>query len=102
MIRRPANSTLFPYTTLFRSELTWDPGTTDAEANALVPARVLAETARALNTGSTVTIALSGSGSGDGLIGFEGGVNGGFRRTKIGRAHGLTPVTRPSRMSSFA
>jgi DNA polymerase-3 subunit beta len=75
-------------------ELTWDPGTTDAEANALVPARVLAETARALNTGSTVTIALSGSGSGDGLIGFEGEVNGGFRRTTTRLLDGEFPRVR--------
>jgi len=75
-------------------ELTWDPGTTDAQANALVPARVLAETARALNTGSTVTIALSGSGSGDGLIGFEGEVNGGFRRTTTRLLDGEFPRVR--------
>ncbi|GAA1932967.1 DNA polymerase III subunit beta [Nocardioides marmoribigeumensis] len=75
-------------------ELTWDPGTTDAEANALVPARVLADTAKALNTGSTVTIALSGSGSGDGLIGFEGEVNGGFRRTTTRLLDGEFPRVR--------
>ena len=75
-------------------ELTWDPGTTDAQANALVPARVLADTARALNTGSTVTIALSGTGSGDGLIGFEGEVNGGFRRTTTRLLDGEFPRVR--------
>jgi DNA polymerase-3 subunit beta len=75
-------------------ELTWDPGTTDAQANALVPARVLAETARALNAGSTVTIALSGTGSGDGLIGFEGEVNGGFRRTTTRLLDGEFPRVR--------
>ncbi len=75
-------------------ELTWDPGTTDAQANALVPARVLAETARALNTGTTVTIALSGTGSGDGLIGFEGEVNGGFRRTTTRLLDGEFPRVR--------
>ncbi len=75
-------------------ELTWDPGTTDSQANALVPARVLAETARALNTGATVTIALSGSGSGDGLIGFEGEVNGGFRRTTTRLLDGEFPRVR--------
>jgi DNA polymerase-3 subunit beta len=75
-------------------ELTWDPGTTDAQANALVPARVLADTAKALNTGSTVTIALSGTGSGDGLIGFEGEVNGGFRRTTTRLLDGEFPRVR--------
>lgn len=75
-------------------ELSWDPGSTDAEANALVPARVLAETARALNTGSTVTIALSGTGSGEGLIGFEGEVNGGYRRTTTRLLDGEFPRVR--------
>ncbi len=61
-------------------ELLWDPGATDAEANALVPARVLADTAKALTSGSTVTIALSrggAGGAGEGIIGFEGEVGGG-------------------------
>jgi DNA polymerase-3 subunit beta len=75
-------------------ELTWDPGTTDAQANALVPARVLADTAKALNSGSTVTIALSGTGSGDGLIGFEGEVNGGYRRTTTRLLDGEFPRVR--------
>src|SRR3712207_351930 len=56
-------------------ELGWNPGTTDAEANALVPARVLADTAKSF-TGSDVQIALSGTGSGDGIIGFQGEVAG--------------------------
>jgi DNA polymerase-3 subunit beta len=75
-------------------ELTWDPGTTDAQANALVPARVLADTAKALNSGTTVTIALSGTGSGDGLIGFEGEVNGGYRRTTTRLLDGEFPRVR--------
>src|SRR5256885_1732885 len=32
MIRRPPRSTLFPYTTLFRSYVTGDPGGVDADA----------------------------------------------------------------------
>src|SRR4051794_11705380 len=64
-------------------ELDWDPGATDAEANALVPARVLADTAKSLTSGTTVTIALSrpgAGGAGEGIIGFEGEVAGGVRR----------------------
>ncbi len=80
-------------------ELLWDPGATDAEANALVPARVLADTAKSLTVGSTVTIALSrgGSGtggSGDGIIGFEGEVGGGLRRTTTRLLDGEFPRVR--------
>ena len=75
-------------------ELEWNPGATDAEANALVPARVLAETAKSLTSGSTVTIALSGSGAGDGIIGFEGEVAGGVRRTTTRLLDGEFPRVR--------
>jgi DNA polymerase-3 subunit beta len=75
-------------------ELEWNPGATDAEANALVPARVLAETAKSLTAGSNVTIALSGSGAGDGIIGFEGEVAGGVRRTTTRLLDGEFPRVR--------
>ncbi len=75
-------------------ELEWSPGSTDAEANALVPARVLADTAKSLTSGSTVTIALSGTGSGEGIIGFEGEVAGGFRRTTTRLLDGEFPRVR--------
>ncbi len=75
-------------------ELTWNPDATDAEANALVPARVLADTARALTAGSTVSIALAGSGSGEGLIGFQGEVAGGMRRTTTRLLDGEFPRVR--------
>ncbi len=75
-------------------ELGWNPGATDAEANALVPARVLADTAKALTSGSTITIALSGTGSGDGIIGFEGEVAGGVRRTTTRLLDGEFPRVR--------
>jgi DNA polymerase-3 subunit beta len=78
-------------------ELLWDPGATDAEANALVPARVLADTAKSLTSGSSVTIALSRSGSGgggEGIIGFEGEVGGGLRRTTTRLLDGEFPRVR--------
>jgi DNA polymerase-3 subunit beta len=75
-------------------ELSWNPGTTDAEANALVPARVLADTAKSFTSGSEVKIALSGSGSGDGIIGFEGDVAGGSRRTTTRLLDGEFPRVR--------
>ena len=78
-------------------ELLWDPGATDAEANALVPARVLADTAKSLTSGSTVTIALSrggAGGGGEGIIGFEGEVGGGLRRTTTRLLDGEFPRVR--------
>lgn len=58
-------------------ELTWDPKTPRSEGAALVPARVLAETAKSMTSGEAVTLSLSSPESGDGLIGFEGtGVSG--------------------------
>ncbi len=76
-------------------ELGWSPlASTDGEAHALVPARVLADTAKSLTAGSTVTIALSGSGAGDGIIGFEGEVSGGFRRTTTRLLDGEFPRVR--------
>ena len=75
-------------------ELGWNPGTTDAEANALVPARVLAETAKSFTAGSEVRIALSGSGSGEGIIGFQGEVAGGSRRTTTRLLDGEFPRVR--------
>ena len=75
-------------------ELGWNPGTTDAEANALVPARVLADTAKSFTSGSEVKIALSGSGSGEGIIGFQGEVGGGSRRTTTRLLDGEFPRVR--------
>jgi DNA polymerase III subunit beta len=64
-------------------ELRWNPARPDLSAAVLVPARALAETARALTSGAEVSIALAlpgesvGEGGqpvgGDGMIGFEGG-----------------------------
>ncbi|MCW2613747.1 MAG: polymerase subunit beta [Frankiales bacterium] len=52
--------------------LTWNPSDPDVSTTALVPARTLSETAKALTAGPEVTLALSGSGSTEGMIGFEG------------------------------
>ncbi|WP_147066907.1 DNA polymerase III subunit beta [Terrabacter aerolatus] len=52
-------------------ELTWSPSVTDASHVALIPARQLSDTARALGASGSVELAL-GQG-GDGLIGFEAG-----------------------------
>jgi DNA polymerase III subunit beta len=63
-------------------ELRWTPARPDLAAAVLVPARALAETARALTSGAEVAIALAlpaegdssgfSAAGGDGMIGFEG------------------------------
>ncbi len=54
-------------------ELTWNPGSSDASHVALIPARTLSETARALGAAGTVELSLGGAAGGDGLVGFEAG-----------------------------
>ena len=54
-------------------ELTWNPNNTDATHLALVPARTLSETAKALGASGSIEIALGSSAGGDGLVGFEAG-----------------------------
>ena len=53
-------------------ELTWKPEATDASHIALVPARMLSDTAKALGASGSIEIHLGGA-TGDGLIGFEAG-----------------------------
>ena len=86
-------------------ELTWEPGATDVTAAALVPARVLADTAKSLTAGTEVTIALSTSGAGEGIIGFEGSAGGGVRRTTTRLLDGEFPKVRtlfPSEQTTIA
>ena len=54
-------------------ELTWNPEATDASHVALVPARTLSETAKALGAAGSVEVALGSAAGGDGLVGFEAG-----------------------------
>lgn len=79
---------------LSHRELSWNPRTPDESVAALVPAKVLADTAKSLTAGSEVTIALSASGSGDGIIGFEGAAPGGVRRTTTRLLDGEFPKVR--------
>ncbi|MDP2772619.1 MAG: DNA polymerase III subunit beta [Nocardioides sp.] len=79
---------------LSQRELTWSPRSPDESVAALVPARVLGDTAKSLTAGSEVTIALSASGSGEGLIGFEGTGPGGLRRTTTRLLDGEFPKVR--------
>lgn len=75
-------------------ELGWFPEVSDISAQALVPARVLGDTARSLVSGSDVTIAVSSGDTGDGLIGFEGVVGNGTRRTTTRLLEGDFPRVR--------
>jgi DNA polymerase-3 subunit beta len=70
-------------------------------ATALVPARTLADTAKALTSGPEVTLALSAGSTGEGMIGFEGG----GRRTTSRLLEGEFPKYRsllPNESSAFA
>jgi DNA polymerase-3 subunit beta len=75
-------------------DLTWFPERADMSAHALVPARVLGETARALANSGNVMIAVSSGDSGDGLIGFEGQIGAGSRRTTTRLLEGDFPRVR--------
>jgi DNA polymerase-3 subunit beta len=54
-------------------DLAWTPEQSGLSAIALVPARTLSDTAKALASADKVTVALASGGTGDGLVGFEGG-----------------------------
>jgi DNA polymerase-3 subunit beta len=54
-------------------ELTWNPAQPDSpDIQVLVPARTLADAAKSLTGEAELTIALSSSGTGEGIIGFSG------------------------------
>ena len=81
--------------------LQWKPEEPGMSATALVPARTLAETAKALTAGPEVTLALSTGSSGEGMIGFEGG----GRRTTSRLLEGEFPKYRsllPNESTAFA
>ncbi|WP_203337631.1 DNA polymerase III subunit beta [Nocardioides limicola] len=79
---------------LSHRELEWNPHSPDESAAALVPAKVLEGTAKSLTSGSEVTISLSGSAAGEGIIGFEGAGPGGVRRTTTRLLDGEFPKVR--------
>ncbi|MFJ1748894.1 DNA polymerase III subunit beta [Streptomyces sp. NPDC088116] len=82
-------------------EFLWKPEAPDISAVALVPAKTLLDTAKALTSGDTVTLALSGAGAGEGLIGFEGA----GRRTTTRLLEGDLPKYRtlfPTEFNSVA
>ena len=54
-------------------ELTWNPSASDASLVALIPARNLSDTAKALGASGSIEIALGSKAGGEGLVGFEAG-----------------------------
>ena len=75
-------------------EVAWRPASARAEGAALVPARVLSETARSMTAGDQVTISLSSGDAGDGLIGFEGEGASGTRQITTRLLDGEFPKVR--------
>ncbi len=82
-------------------DLAWAPEQAGLSAIALVPARTLSDTAKALASADKVTVALAGGTTGDGLVGFEGA----GRRTTSRLLDGEFPKYKsllPSESSSVA
>lgn len=75
-------------------ELPWNPASSSASGAALVPAKVLNETAKSMTTGENVTMSLSSGSVGDGLIGFEGAGAGGTRQITTRLLDGEFPKVR--------
>lgn len=75
-------------------EMAWDPQSPQASATALVPARVLADTAKSMTAGEKVTLSLASTGAGDGIIGFEGAGSAGQRQTTTRLLDGEFPKVR--------
>ena len=75
-------------------ELSWRPANSQASGAALVPAKVLSETAKSMVAGDNVTMSLSNASAGDGLIGFEGEGSGGTRRITTRLLDGEFPKVR--------
>ncbi len=81
--------------------LSWRPETPGLSTTALIPARTLAETAKALTAGPEVTVALATGGGGEGMVGFQGA----GRRTTSRLLEGEFPKYRsllPSESSAYA
>src|SRR5258707_8917293 len=92
MIRRPPRSTLFPYTTLFRSLVRHGVAEEDIGL-ALVPGSFEIPLAAKR---------LAMSGRYDAVVCLGAVIRGATAHFEIGRAHVWTPVTPKSRMPSFS
>jgi DNA polymerase-3 subunit beta len=75
-------------------ELPWHPADTQASGAAIVPGRVLQETARSMTSGEGLVMSLSNESMGDGLIGFEGDGGGASRQLTTRLLDGEFPKLR--------
>lgn len=75
-------------------EITWSPSSPSVETAALVPGKVLGETAKSLTSGDAVTISLADSDTGEGMIGFVGEGPSGARQTVTRLLDGAFPKVR--------
>ena len=75
-------------------EIPWNPSSAHTAGAALVPARVLGESAKSMTSGELVTLSLAGTGTGDGLIGFEGDGAAGVREITTRLLDGEFPKVR--------
>jgi len=79
-------------------ELTWVPESASMSTTSLVSARTLADAAKSLTSGAEVAVALASGGTGEGLLGFEGGGSAagepGARRTTTRLLDGQFPKVR--------
>ena len=75
-------------------ELLWSPVSTGGESAALVPARVLNESAKSMTAGERVEVSLSAGEGGDGLIGFSGHGTHGVREITTRLLDGEFPKVR--------
>jgi len=75
-------------------ELRWNPASTQVSATALVPAKVLSDTSKSMVAGEDIILSLATTGSGDGIIGFEGHGSAGQRETTTRLLDGEFPKVR--------
>ncbi|MDR1266126.1 MAG: DNA polymerase III subunit beta [Propionibacteriaceae bacterium] len=75
-------------------ELVWSPAGPGLDAAVLVPGKVLAETAKSMTAGDSVTLSLASVETGEGLIGFEGEGGGGRRQITTRLLDGEFPKVR--------
>lgn len=75
-------------------EIPWSPAAGQSEGAALVPAKVLNETAKSMTAGQSVTLSVSSGESGDGLIGVSGDGTYGVREITTRLLDGEFPKVR--------
>ncbi|MGL5405942.1 MAG: DNA polymerase III subunit beta [Propionibacteriaceae bacterium] len=75
-------------------EITWVPNQTTLDGGALVPAKVLADAAKSMTAGETLSVSLSNTGTGDGIIGFSGSGAAGEREITTRLLDGEFPKVR--------